>query len=153
MATLVVVWKDTLVKIVKQVYLNVFPDSSFSINSIYDHYWHITLFCNHLSLMKTYQFFVIRTPDLKQEGLICYWINTHFFRFFQIIHCVGTYEHWHRRFNPKQNFDLKMFLHLLETLKLKINKYLIITFCDSHLQILMSVILIHVKTADLAQIL
>ena len=29
-------------------------------------------------LMKTEQFFVIRTPDLKQEGIICYWINTHF---------------------------------------------------------------------------
>ena len=71
MATLVVVYKDTLVKIVKQVYLNVFQDSSFNLNWIYDDYWHKTLFCHHLSLIKTKQFFVIRTPDLKQEGIIC----------------------------------------------------------------------------------
>ena len=51
-----------------------------------------------------------------------------------------------------KTYHFKKFLRLLETLKLKINKYLIITFSYSHLQILMSVILIHVKTADLAQI-
>ena len=84
MATLVAVYKDTLVKIVKQVYLNVFQDSSFNLNWIYDDYWHITLFCHHLSLMKTEQFFVIRTPDLKQEEIICYWINTHFLHSFKL---------------------------------------------------------------------
>ena len=152
MATLVVVYKDTLVKIVKQVYLNVFPDSSLNINSIYDHYWNITLFCHHLSLMKTEQFFVIRTPDLKQEGIICYWISTHFFETLKL--CIA----WEpmnidiRDLNRNKTFHMKKFLHLVKTLKLKINKYLIITFSDSHLQILMSVILIHVKTADLAQI-
>ena len=57
-----------------------------------------------------------------------------------------------RDLNQNTTFYKKKFLHLLETLKLKINKYSIITFSDSHLQMLMSVILILVKTADLAQI-
>ena len=64
MATLVVVHKDTLVKIVKQVYLNVFQDSSFNIHSIYDDHCNITLFWNLFSKMKTEQFFAIKTPDL-----------------------------------------------------------------------------------------
>ena len=34
--------------------------------------------------MKTAQFFVIRTPDLKQEEIICYWINTHFLDSFKL---------------------------------------------------------------------
>ena len=37
--------------------------------------------------MKTEQFFVIRTPDLKQEGIICYWINTHFLDSFKL--CIA----------------------------------------------------------------
>ena len=152
MATLVVVYKDTLVKIVKQVYLNVFPDSSFNINSTYDDYWNKTLFLNLFSMMKTEQFIVMITPHLKQEVINCYWISTHFFETLKL--CIA----WEpmnidiRDLNQNTTFYMKKWLHLLETLKFKINKYSIITFSDSHLQILMSVILIHVKTADLAQI-
>ena len=152
MATLVVVYKDTLVKIVKQVYLNVFPDCSLNINSIYDHYWNKTLFLNLFSIMKTEQFIVMITPDLKQEVINCYWISTHFFETLKLFIAWEPMNIDIRDLNRNKTFHMKKFLHLLKTLKLKINKYWIITFSDSHLQILMSVILIHVKTADLAQI-
>ena len=111
MATLVVVYKDTLVKIVKQVYLNVFPDSSFNINSTYDDYWNKTLFLNLFSIMKTEQFIVMITPDLKQEVINCYWISTHFFETLKL--CIA----WEpmnidiRDLNQNTTFYMKKWLH------------------------------------------
>ena len=61
----------------KQVYLNVFPDSRFNVNLIYHDYLHIALLCHHFSSMKTKQFIEIRMPDLKQRLIGCYRISIH----------------------------------------------------------------------------
>ena len=68
--------------------------------------------------MKTEQFIVIRTPDFKQEVIICYWISNLFF-----LETLKLFIEWEpmnidiRDLNQIKTFHLKNFLYLLEILK------------------------------------